>query len=49
MPKKTKVDKKVKVLDVLRRATLAWDVSPRGTREEGVLDKLADEILEITK
>lgn len=48
MPKeKVKQPKKEKVLDVLKRATQAWDVSPRGTVESGVLDKLADELLKL--
>lgn len=45
MPKKD--TKKEKVLDVLKRATQAWDVNPRGTVESGVLDKLAEEIIKL--
>jgi len=45
--KKTKTNKKEKVLDILRRATQAWDVTPRGTVISGILDKLADEIIKL--
>lgn len=36
---------KKEILDILKRATQAWDVAPKGTVEFGVLDKLADEVL----
>lgn len=46
--RKPKVEPKYReeIRDVLVRATLAWDVSPKGTREEGVIDKLVEELFE---
>ena len=46
--KVAKVDKE-KVLSILREATTAWDVYPRGTIDSGKINKLADDILCLLK
>ncbi len=43
-----KTDKKrEKVIDILKKAAEAWDVAPKGTIELKILDRLADDILEL--
>ena len=46
---KVSVNKKEKVLSILREAALAWDVYPRGTIVGGKIDKLAEDILCLLK
>jgi len=49
MKTKTKRDeeKRAKVVAILLEASQAWDVSPKGTIELKLIEKLADDILNL--
>jgi hypothetical protein len=45
--KKKDENKREKVIDILKRAARAWDVDPKGTMELKLIERLADEILNL--
>lgn len=49
MVKKLKINKKKEILAILKEAAYAWDVTPKGTIEGAVIDKLVERLEKLIK